>query len=84
MKKIVKLIGYEEFTSKKGVNCTTIHVVAPINKRETHIECAGQSATSYFVPEHLKKMFSVNDIGKDITLYTSFNAGRENLLDILE
>lgn len=80
---MVKLIGYENFISKKGNNCTTIHVVAPITKREAHTEFAGQLATSYFLPEHLKDKVSVNDIGKDITIYTSFSAGREILLDIL-
>lgn len=78
----VILIGYETFKSKKGNICVSIHVSAPLLKREAHIECVGQKATHYFVSEDLKSKISVTDVGKEITICTVFFNGKDNLIDI--
>ena len=83
-KRIIILVGVEIFTSKKGVQCMTIHTLSPINKRESHIECAGQMASSYFVPDELRTKISVNDIGKEFTIYTYFTGNKDNLADIMD
>lgn len=80
----VKIIGYEEFTSKKGTNCVIISVVSDIKERESHIACVGQKAVSYFVPTYLKSKISANDVGKEITIYTTIKNDIETLVDIIE
>jgi len=83
-KKNVQLVGLEVFTSKKGTPCMTIHTLTPLTKREAHTECIGQMATSYFVPDELKAKISINDIGKELTIYTIFYGNKDNLVDIME
>lgn len=81
-KELVKLVGLEVFTSKKGALCMTIHVLAPLNKRETHTVCTGNKAVSFFVSDDLKEKISADDVGKEITICTLFFGGKNNLLDI--
>ncbi len=83
-KELVKVVGYEEFTSKKGTHCVNIHVLASLNKRETHTVCTGNKALSFFVSDDLKAKISANDVGKEITICTLFFGGKNNLLDIIK
>ena len=79
-----KLVGYEEFTSKKGTHCVNLHFIAPLNKRDAHLMCSGNRAMSFFVPDNLKVKISANDVGEEFTIYTAFYGNRMNLLDIVK
>lgn len=83
-KTIVKLIGIEVFTSKKGVTCVIIHCLAPLNKRETHSVCTGNKAVSFFVSDKLQSKIDASDVGKEITIYTYFSNGKDNLAEIVK
>lgn len=82
--KRVKLVGYEEFTSKKGNHCVRIHVMSTLNRRDSHLECLGENASNYFVKEHLKSKISASDVGKEITICTDIFGNSENLVDIVQ
>lgn len=79
----VKLVGYEEFTSKKGNVCVSISVLRPLERRDSHIVCQGQKAVSYFVPDTLKNKVSAEDVGKELNVYTAFYGNSDNLIDII-
>lgn len=78
-----KLVGYEEFTSKKGALCVMISVLRPLDRRSSHTVCEGQKAITYFVPENLRNKVSKEDVGKDINIYTAFYGNSDNLVDII-
>lgn len=79
----VKLVGYEEFTSKKGNVCVSISVLRPLEKRSSHTVCTGEKAVSYFVPDNLRNKVSVQDVGKELSIYTAFYGNSDNLIDII-
>ena len=79
-----KLVGYEVFTSKKGNLCVSISVIKPLERRDSHTECVGQKAVSYFVPDNCKGKVSSADVGKDINIYVAYYNGQENLVDIIK
>lgn len=72
----VTLLGYEEFTSKNGLNCVLAHFTKELNKRASHVVCTGSKSVSFFVSDNLKSKISANDIGKEFTICTHW--GKEN------
>lgn len=79
----VKLVGYEEFKSKKGNLCVSISVLRPLERRDSHTVCEGQKAVSYFVPDNLRNKVNAQDVGKELNIYTAFYGNNDNLIDII-
>lgn len=79
-----RLVGYEVFTSKKGNVCVNISVLMPLERRDSHTECVGQKAVSFFVPDNCKNKVSSADVGKDINIYVAYYNGNNNLVDIIK
>lgn len=77
------LLGYEEFTSKNGLNCVLAHFTKTINKRDTHIVCTGSKSVSFFVSDNLKSKISANDVGKELTICIHWGKDNYVLDDII-
>ena len=82
--KTVTLIGIDSFTSKKGNNCMLIFTTEKLTPTDTHPNCVGEKALSYFVWGDLQSKVSADDIGREITIRTAFYNGSDNLEDIIK
>ncbi len=82
--KVIKIIGYHEFTSKKGNRCYKISVTSSLDQIGKDDVMAGESAETYFLPQNLVGKISKEDVGKTYDAYIAYFNGRSNLVDIIK
>lgn len=79
----VKVVGYRKFTSKKGNVSVQLSVTYPREGNDADIELVGNTAETYFVPDHVAPRVSKDDVGKDLMIVDAYYNNRNNLIDIM-
>lgn len=75
-----KLIGYKEFTSKKGNVCRMITVLEPYHSVSDKL--MGERAEDIFVPDTCTHVFTAKDIGKNVDVSYDIQGSFARVSDI--
>ncbi len=80
---MVKLVGYNRFTSKKnGKDYCVAHVLKDLNEREKDSGFVGAKVDSFFMPEKLYDLLKPTDVGKEVVLEYELSGTRAYLVDV--
>ena len=79
---MAKLVGYKNFTSKKGVDYCVAEVVSEATERDKQNGLVGCKVEEIFLPEDKINFFNPSHIGKEVKFDYELSGGRAYLVDV--
>ena len=77
-----KLIGFKKFSSKEGKVFCVANCMSEYSSKEKNRGCCGSKIEEIFLPESCVNLLQPADVGKDIVLEYTINAGKAYLDDV--
>ena len=79
---MAKLVGYKNFTSKKGKDYCVAEVVSEATERDKLNGLVGCKVEEVFLPEDKLNFFNPSHIGKEVKFDYELSGGRAYLVDV--
>lgn len=80
---MVKLVGYNRFTSKKnGKDYCVAHVLKDLSERDKDSGFVGAKVDSFFMPEKFYDLLKPSDVGKELLLDYELSGTRAYLVNV--